>query len=149
MTGARYATVWLGGIALLTAALLDTLSVIGRHVGLPFHGAIEAIQAAVLVAGSVSLVIATTRGSHARVRLILDRLPPVARLVGEKACAVAVALAFLLVFCGSLWIAIDLWGGHERSELLGVPWRALRLFANLCLPVAAIAAIWPVREPRS
>lgn len=148
MTYARSATVWLGGIALLAAALLETISVIGRHIGLPFHGSIELIQAAVLVAGSVALVIATARGSHARVRLLLDRLPAGARLAGERACAAAVALAFLLVFAGSVWIAVDLWNGHERSELIGVPWRALRLFANFCLPMAAIAAVWPAREPR-
>ena len=148
MTYARSAPVWLGGIALLTAALLESISVIGRHIGLPFHGSIELIQAAVLVSGSVALVIATARGSHARVRLLLDRLPVGARLAGERACSAAVALAFLLVFAGSVWIAVDLWNGHERSELIGVPWRTLRLFANLCLPIAATAAVWPKRELR-
>lgn len=141
MTGVRTLIVWLGGLALLAAAFVDTVSVIGRHIGLPLHGAIELIQAAVLVSGSIALVFATLHASHARVGLVLDRLPGLARRVGEFSCAVAVALAFVLLFVGSLWIAIDLWGGHERSELLGVPWWAMRLFANACLLIAAVAAL--------
>jgi hypothetical protein len=55
----------------------------------------------------------------------------------------AAALLFLALAWGSIWIAADLWTGYERSELLGVPWRALRLIANLgllsCVAIALVA----------
>ena len=84
--------VWLGGIALLAATLGDTLSVIGRHLGFPLHGAIELIQAAVLVAGSLALLASTLAGGHARVHLVLDRLSRERRAAAERICSLVTAL---------------------------------------------------------
>ena len=74
MTSLRSVMIWTGGIALLAATALDTLAVVGRQVGFALHGAIELIQAAVLVAGSIALIAATAARNHARVRLVVDRL---------------------------------------------------------------------------
>jgi TRAP-type C4-dicarboxylate transport system permease small subunit len=149
MTGVKAATVWLGGAALLSAAFIDTISVIGRQTGMPFHGAIELIQAAVLVSGSIALVFATVGMTHARVGLVLDRMPERIRHIGEVLCALAVALAFAALLAGSAWIAFDLRNAHEASELLRVPWWLLRLFANVCLLMAVLAALWPRKASRS
>jgi len=145
MSKAGTATIWLGGAALLAAAFVDTLAVVGRQAGIPLHGAIELIQAAVLVAGSLALVLATIGMTHARVGLVLDRMPPMVRRIGERICALAVALAFAALLAGSAWIALDLRNAHETSELLHVPWGLLRLFANICLAVAVLAAL---RHPK-
>ena len=48
MSGPLKAAIWLGGIALLAATAIDTLAVIGRHLGIPVTGSIELMQAAVL-----------------------------------------------------------------------------------------------------
>ena len=127
--------VWTGGAALLAATLIDTLSVIGRHIGWPVHGSIELIQAAVLVSGGQSLLSATLANGHARVHFVLDRLSPTAKALAERACHGATATFFACMLIGSAWIAADLWGGHEQSELLGVSWAAMRAFANLCLAI--------------
>lgn len=131
------AAIWLGGIALLAATAIDTLAVIGRHLGIPVTGSIELMQAAVLVSGALGLTIATIVQSHARVRLFIDRLSPSAQVLADKLSDALSLIFFLALLVGSAWISIDLWDAHEKSEILGVPWRLLRLFANACLIIAA------------
>ena len=46
-------------------------------------------------------------------------------------------LLFAALLAGSVWLAADLWDGYERSELLGVPWKLLRLIANALAAVQA------------
>ena len=145
----RRIAVWTGGAALLAATAVDTLAVIGRNIGLPLLGSIELVQAAVLVAGVFGLLFATAGDDHARVRIVTDRLGRLRRLVDPLA-ALSMALFFAALLTGSAWLAADLWNGHERSELLGVSWRALRLIANLGLAaciVVALAAMFRRKQP--
>ena len=132
--------VWTGGAALLAATAVDTVAVIGRQVGFRVHGAIELIQAAVLVAGAVALVAATAARAHARVRIVVERLanarPWFDRLSEGLA---AVFLAALLT--GSAWLSADLWNSHEVSEVAGVPWRWMRLAANLALAAMLVLTL--------
>lgn len=133
--------IWLGGGALLAATAVDTFAVIGRHIGLPLTGSIEMMQPLVLVSGSVGLVVATLFSSHARVKLLVDRLNPRARAIADRGSDLLSVLFFAALLAGSTWIAMDMWSGHERSEMLGVPWRWMRLFANGCLVMAAFIAL--------
>ncbi|MBN9507243.1 MAG: TRAP transporter small permease subunit [Altererythrobacter sp.] len=125
--------IWIGGAALITATAIDTVAVIGRHVNLPLRGSIELMQPAVLVVGSCALIAAAIAGNHARIRLLIDRLGPPARRVVDRLSDLGTALFCLVLLTGSVWLALDLWSGHETSELLGVPWRVMRLFANVSL----------------
>ncbi|CDO34912.1 TRAP transporter small permease subunit [Novosphingobium sp. KN65.2] len=146
MTLSSKIVIWLGGAALLAATAIDTLAVLGRHLGLPVTGSIELMQAAVLVSGSIGLLVSTIYRSHARVRLIVDRLPPSWRSIADR-CSDGLTLLFVLaLLAGSVWLSVDLWNAHEESELLGVPWRVLRLFANACL--LAICAVLTLRIVR-
>jgi TRAP-type C4-dicarboxylate transport system permease small subunit len=133
--------IWVGGGALLAATVTDTLAVIGRLIDIPVLGSIEIVQAAVLVAGSIALVAATARDRHARVRLIVDRLGAGSRQVADRMSLLFTALFFVGLLAGSGWLAVDLWSGHEVSELVHVPWRWLRLFANLSLVTAILILI--------
>ena len=128
MSGPLKAAIWLGGIALLAATAIDTLAVIGRHLGIPVTGSIELMQAAVLVSGALGLTIATIVQSHARVRLFVDRLSPAGQAIADKVSDTLSLIFFLALLIGSAWISIDLWDAHEKSEILGVPWRLLRLW---------------------
>jgi TRAP-type transport system small permease protein len=141
MTSRRSALIWIGGAALLVAMATDTLSVLGRLVGLPFRGSIELVQAAVLVAGSVALIAATLADRHARVRLIVDRFAPKARGPADRLSAFFTAIFFAALLAGSAWIALDLWSSHEISETLRLPWRWLRLFANVGLVAVIIVVL--------
>lgn len=149
MTGLRHIAVWIGGGALLAATATDTLAVIGRNVGLPVIGSIELVQAAVLVSGIFGLIFATAGDDHARVRILTDRLGR-GRAFADVVGPLSMALFFGALLVGSVWLAADLWDGHERSELLGVSWRALRLITNLGLAaciVLALAALFRRRQP--
>lgn len=148
MTRLRRLAVWTGGAALIAATAIDTLAVIGRNVGLPVVGSIELVQAAVLVSGIFGLIFATAGDDHAHVRILTDRLGrwrSSAAVVGP----LSMALFFAALLFGSVWLAADLWDGHERSEVLGVSWRVLRLIANLGLAaciVIALAALFRRRQ---
>ncbi|HEU4651429.1 MAG TPA: TRAP transporter small permease subunit [Croceibacterium sp.] len=149
MNALKRIVVWIGGAALLAAMTIDTLAVIGRNIGWPMIGSIELIQAAVLVSGVVGLVFATAHGDHARVRIVLDRLGH-GRAVAAAVSRVASVVLFGALLSGSAWLAADLWDGHERSELLGVPWSMLRLIANVglaaCIVIAAVNLFRPGRR---
>lgn len=138
-TGFRMLTLT-GGIALLAATGIDSISVIGRHLGLPFRGSIELVQVAVLVAGTLGLLVATLGRVHARVHLLIDRMSESRRAMLDRVSALLGAVFFATLLAGSVWLMADLWTGHEQSEVLGVSWRAMRIFANIVL--AAIVLAW-------
>lgn len=129
----------LGGVALLLALAVDALAVIGRHVGFPLLGSIELVQASVLVSGSAALLVATLAGIHARVHLLVDRLPQSWQDLLLRFGQLLSAMLFLAFMAASLWIASDLWQGHEQSELLRIPYRPLRIVAVLATAAVAIA----------
>jgi len=141
----RIVLIWLSGGALLLAMLVDTLAMVGRQIGVPLIGSIEIVQAAVLFAAAGGLIVASLDQAHARVRLLLDRLPIAWRARIERLHAVAAALVYAALFIGSSWIAIDLWGGHEESELLRIPYRPLRAAIALTLLVLFLHALYQVR----
>jgi TRAP-type transport system small permease protein len=139
MNALRKTVTLIGGVALLAATAIDAVSVIGRNIGLPVRGAIELVQVAVLVAGTLALLVATAERSHAKVHLVVDRMGETAKRTLERVFALLGALFFAALLAGSLWLAVDLWGGDEQSEVVGVPWSVLRLFANVGL--AAIVLV--------
>ncbi len=127
-----------GGFALLGAMAIDTLAVIGRHTGLALHGSIELIQAALLISGIAALIVATLAGTHAIVRLLIDHAPARIRIWMVRSNHILSALFFLTLLIANVWISADMWLGHEASELLGVPYRPLRIMANLGLAVVTV-----------
>ncbi|MEO8017379.1 MAG: TRAP transporter small permease subunit [Pseudomonadota bacterium] len=118
-----------GGAGLLTAMTVDGIAVFGRHVGWPLLGSIEIVQAAVFVSGSIAMLLTSAMVAHARVHLLVDRLPAGARTAMRRFGLLLGALLFLALLAGSIWIAMDMWPGHEESELLHVPYKPLRVLA--------------------
>ena len=117
-----------GAAGLLVAMATDALAVVGRHVRFPLLGSIEIVQAAVVMAASAAMVGATVTRGHATVHILLERLSPRARGSLEGLASLLAAAAAAAFLAGSLWIAIELWDGHERTELLQLPLKPLRLF---------------------
>lgn len=140
MSALRSLMIWTGGAALLAATAIDTIAVIGRQAGFAIHGAIELIQAAVLVAGALALVLATAAGTHAQVRIVVERFGR-ARPWVERLSELLAALFFAALLAGSVWLAADLWNSHEISEVAGVPWRWMRLAANLALGAMLVLTV--------
>jgi TRAP-type C4-dicarboxylate transport system permease small subunit len=137
---------YLGAAALLFAVAVDAIAVIGRHIGRPLLGSIELMQAAILVAASAAIVSATLVDKHAVVHLLIDRLSPRARLTMDRVHAVLCATFFAALVAGSVWIALDLRGGHEESELLRIPYAPLRVVS--IVSVLAVALIYAARIAR-
>jgi len=146
----RTLLVWIAGGALLVAMVADTLAMLGRAFDVPLLGAIEIVQAAVLVAASGALVVAALDDAHARVHLLLRRVPDVTRHALERLHAVAAVAFYAALLAGSVWIAADLWLGHEESELLRIPYRPLRFVAAGVLAALVVHAALRLmaRRPR-
>jgi TRAP-type C4-dicarboxylate transport system permease small subunit len=120
---------------------VDALAMLGRQVRIPLLGSIEIVEAAVLFAAAGALVIATTDNTHARVNLVAERLPHVARKWLGRFHALAGVLLFSALLTGTVWIAADLWFGHEESELLRIPYRPLRIATALSLAALLILSL--------
>lgn len=129
----RDVLVWIAGGALLVAVAVDSLAMIGRQIRFPLLGSIEIVEAVVLFAAGGGLIIATLDHAHARVNLLLERLPLAFRERVLRLHALAAALLFAALLAGTVWIAADLWHGDEESELLRIPYRPLRIAAALTL----------------
>lgn len=140
---------WIGGGALLFAMATDAIAVVGRHIGMPLLGSIELVQGAVLIAGTVAMIIATLLRTHASVHVLMDRISPALRTVLFKVNRLVAALYFLALLTGSTWIAADLWTGDEASELLGVPYRPLRIILALGLAVIALLFLRQTAEKKT
>ena len=134
----RVIVIWTGGLALLAATLADSLAVLGRHLGVPFTGSIELIQALVVISGATGIVMATLADSHARVCLLVDRMPQGWRVLADRLSDLLTLIFVAALLAGSAWIAWDLRDAHEQSELLGIPWSVMRLAANLCLAITLV-----------
>ena len=145
----RTAVTLMGGVALIAATATDTIAVIGRHVGMPVHGSIELVQVAVLVAGSLAVLVATVAHGHAKVHLLVDRMGDSARGAVDRIGSALTAVFFAALLAGSVWLAADLWAAHEISEVVGVPWRWMRLFANIALGVTIIVLVRQVFAGRA
>lgn len=116
---------------------------LGRHIGIPLLGSIEIMQAAILLASSAAIVLATAAKRHAVVHLLIDRLSPPGRTAMERLHALLSAVFFIALAAGSIWIAFDLRDGHEQSELLRIPFAPLRIVSIAA--VLAVAAIYLFR----
>lgn len=139
--GFRGPLFYMGAIGLVMATVIDTIAVSGRWLSLPLHGALEIIQAAVLVTACVSMITATLDGTHATVHLLLNRAGPrLKRLLTRVASIIGVVL-FLGLLVASVWLTIEHWGTREESELLHIPIRPLRILcsASMLIIVAVFA----------
>jgi TRAP-type transport system small permease protein len=137
---------YIGACGLLIVMAVETVAVIGRHVGWPLLGAIEIIQAAILTAACAATVTATLNQAHATVHLLIDRLPHkpkqwLLRFTGLLSAAFFAGLAIAAV-----WLTVDFWQAHEESELLHISFRPLR--ALTALATASIAGIFLYRALR-
>jgi TRAP-type C4-dicarboxylate transport system permease small subunit len=145
----RSLLVWVAGGALLAAVAVDSLAMIGRQTRVPLIGSIEIVEAVVLVAACGALIIATLERAHARVNILLDHVPPAWRAWLRRIHALAAVLLFAALLVGSAWIAVDLWGGHEESELLRIPYWPLRIIVVLALAGLLVLAALGLRDRNS
>jgi TRAP-type C4-dicarboxylate transport system permease small subunit len=147
-----FSTKWLyrlGGSALLFAMGADAVAVLGRHLGIPLLGSIEMVQAAMLVASSMAVIAATLAEKHAVVHLLVGRLRPATQSKLARLHSFLCFVFFAALTYGSVWIALDLRGGHEESELLRIPYAPLRIICILAMLAVALIFAALIRRNRT
>lgn len=137
----------IGSAALLGAMATDTLAVAGRHAGIRLLGSIEIVQACIVLIATTAIVLTTIVDAHARVHILLERLPVATAARWLRSANALSALMFAWLAAGSAWLASDLWNGHELTEILQLPLRWLRLF--WIMGAIATAVLFATRTFRS
>lgn len=135
------AAFYIGSAGLLLATAADSIAVLGRHTGFALIGSIEIVQAAIVFIAASSMVSVTLSRGHAAVHILTDRLAPAHRAALARLANLMGGLTLLLLAAGSMILLIDLWNGYERSELLHIPLRWLRLLMIAALVFVAILFI--------
>lgn len=138
---------YMGSVALLFAMGVDTIAVLGRHIGVPLWGSIELVQTAILVASSTAILSATLARKHAKVRILVDRLEGRSLIWMQRVQALFCALFFGALTVGSIWIFLDLRGGFEESELLHIPYAPLRIICIISMLVVVMNFLKSFKEP--
>jgi TRAP-type C4-dicarboxylate transport system permease small subunit len=137
---------YVGSAGLLGIMTVESIAVIGRHVGMPVLGALELAQASIVPAACAAMLIATLAGVHAAVHMLTDRMPPAARDLMTRAGALLAAGFFAALAAGAFWLAGEYWNSHEHSEVLHIPFRPLR--ALVALSALALAGLFLHRALR-
>ena len=138
--GKRGALFYIGAGGLLSMMLVETVAVIGRHIGVPVTGALEIVQVAIVPAACAAMLIATLRGAHAAVHMLTDRLPKSLQRSVLRMGLVLAGLCFTALAAGSAWLAAEFWNSYEQTEVLHIPFRPLR--AAVTLAAAALAVVF-------
>jgi TRAP-type C4-dicarboxylate transport system permease small subunit len=134
---------YIGGVGLLGAMGIDTIAVLGRHIGVPLLGSIELVQAAILVASSTAMLSATLANKHAMAHILVNHLGPGSLVWLQRVQSAFSAIFFCALAVGSIWIYLDLRDGYEESEVLHIPYAPLRI---LCIVVVLAISLIFVRR---
>lgn len=137
---ARGLLFYVGSVGLLGIMSVESVAVIGRHVGMPVLGALELAQASIVPAACAAMLIATLAGAHAAVHMLTDRMPPAAREFTARAGSLLAAGFFAALAAGALWLAGEYWNTFEHTEVLHIPFRPLR--ALVALSALALAGLF-------
>jgi len=137
---------YIGATGLMLAMFIEAIAVTGRHLGVPLLGALELIQAAILITATASMLSATLADAHATVRLLLARLSPAAREWLVRGAHALSAVFFALLTAAEVWLAAEAWSEFEHSELLHIPYRPLR--AIVVVMTAAVAVTFAYKALR-
>jgi TRAP-type C4-dicarboxylate transport system permease small subunit len=128
----------LAGLPLLMAMLIEFGAVLARNVGWNLVGSIELVQAMILLSSSGAMVAATLSRAHAKVSIFSSRYRGRSGRAMQILLAVGGSAFFTAVAIGSTWIAWDMRGGAEQSELLGIPYLPLRVLVTVAMFIIAL-----------
>jgi TRAP-type C4-dicarboxylate transport system permease small subunit len=128
----------LAGLPLLMAMLVEFVAVIMRNLGWNIIGSIELVQAMILLSSSGAMVAATLTRAHAKVSIFSSRYRGKSGRAMRILLAVGGSVFFTALAVGSTWVAWDMRGGAEQSELLGIPYMPLRVLVTVAMFIIAL-----------
>jgi TRAP-type C4-dicarboxylate transport system permease small subunit len=146
--GGRGFLYYAGSAGLLTVMLVESIAVIGRHLGMPLLGALEIAQAAIVPATCAAMLIAGLRGAHAAVHMVTERLPEGVRRAVDRGSSVLAGLYFSALAVASIWLAVEFWNSFEQTEVLHIPFRPLRALVSVATVSIAVAFFVRAVRPR-
>lgn len=129
---------YIGASGLMLAMLVEAVAVLGRQLGIPLLGALEIIQAAILLTASASMLSATLSGAHATVHLLVERLSPRGQAILRRAALTVSSAFFACLSISAAWLTVEAWNDFEHSELLHIPYRPLRVIVVIMTAAVAI-----------
>ena len=129
---------YIGGAGLMIAMIIEGIAVLGRQIGLPLLGALEIIQAAILLTASASMLSATLTHSHATVHLLVERLSPNMQSLLQRFAMLISSAFFAALATAAGWLTLEVWNDFEHSELLHIPYRPLRVIVVVMTAAVAI-----------
>ncbi len=129
---------YIGAAGLMIAMTVEAVAVLGRQFGMPLLGALEIIQAAILVAASASMLSATLVRAHATVHLLTDRLSPRGQRWMHRFTSLLSAAFFAVLAFSAAWLTLEAWNEFEHSELLHIPYRPLRIIVVVMTAAVAV-----------
>ena len=132
---------YVGAIGLLLAMVAETVAVLGRHAGIPLIGALEVIQACILLMASTAMLSATLNKGHATVTILTNRVSEGTRRILHAFGHLLSTAFFLGLATGAAWLAMDAWNEHERSEMLHIPFKPLRIISLLAASAIAVVFV--------
>jgi len=128
----------LAGLPLLMAMLIEFGAVMLRNLGWNLVGSIELVQAMILLSSSGAMVAATLSRAHAKVSIFSSRYRGQSGRAMRILLAVGGSAYFIALAFGSTWVAWDMRGGAEQSELLGIPYMPLRVLVTVAMFIIAL-----------
>ena len=128
---ARGPLFYIGAGGLLLAMIVETIAVLGRHVGIPLVGALEIMQACILLMASTAMLSATLNKGHAAVTILTHRVNEATRRALHVFAQLLSAAFFVALAIGAAWLAMEAWNEHEQSEMLHIPFKPLRIISLL------------------
>jgi TRAP-type C4-dicarboxylate transport system permease small subunit len=137
---------YVGAGGLMIAMTIEAIAVIGRQLGMPLLGALEIIQAAILLTATSSMLSATLTDAHASVHLLVERLSPSAKVWLHRAAMLISSVFLACLSVAAAWLTIEAWNDFEHSELLHIPYRPLRVI--VVVTTAAVAVVFAYKAVR-
>lgn len=129
---------YIGAGGLMIAMIVEAIAVLGRQIGVPLLGALEIIQAAILLTATASMLSATLVNAHATVHLFVERLSPTAQRWLSRFGLLVSSAFFACLSFSAAWLALEAWNDFEHSELLHIPYRPLRIIVVVMTAAVAI-----------
>lgn len=111
----------IGACALVAIMLTVSISVAGRHLGIPVPGSIEIAELLIVVVASASFIYATLKNKHASANFFVEHVSIQTRRYLVRLQSVFSTILGIALCIGNFWLIIDVWYLHEVSFLLEIP----------------------------
>ncbi len=111
----------IGAFGLIAIMLAVSISVAGRHLGIPVPGSVEIAELLIILVAASSYIYTSINNKHASASFFVDHVSiEVRKYLARLQTLFAIILGAGLSV-GNFWLIVDVWSLDEASFLLGIP----------------------------